>query len=63
MRAWFKNMQSVDARGYAIGERNPDTLPGVYGNSEDASRNDEASARWSKAGARARSIASVGDKY
>ena len=37
-------------RAYGLGERNPDTLPGVHPNSESVSENREASRRWVRVG-------------
>lgn len=53
-------------RPYGLGERNPDTLPGVHGGtnrSETFEENREASARWKRLGKMARANRFVGKKY
>lgn len=63
MRPWFKNMQSLETRGYALGERRPETLPGVYADSENIGRAAEADARWAKARNSVKGVNGVGRKY
>jgi hypothetical protein len=37
-----------ELRGYGLGERNPDTLPGAHPKSESADANAVASQRWAR---------------
>lgn len=50
-------------RTYGLGERNPDTLPGVYGfpnRSETVAENAERTAYWKALGAKVRKGARIG---
>lgn len=50
-------------RSYGLGERRPDSLPGIYKDSESVTENRERTAFWKAQGKRARGLTLVGSKY
>lgn len=40
------NAKTKKARGYGLGERNPKTMPGMYGDSETREANHTNTRRW-----------------